>query len=84
MLLTSNVLLFNAVLSLDDRLPKTMRESFVYYIFLKPKYISHRIMYISSTAVTELLRYPEIIGIPIKLFLIPTWQYKLRLLIVFK
>ena len=29
-------------------------------------------MYINSVAVTELLRYPEIIGIPIKLFLIPT------------
>ena len=28
-------------------------------------------MYIKSIAVTELLRYPEIIGIPIKLFLIP-------------
>ena len=41
-------------------------------------------MYINSIAVTELLRYPEIIGIPIKLFHIPTCQYKLRLLIVFK
>ena len=29
-------------------------------------------MYINSITVTELLRYPEIIGIPIKLFLIPT------------
>ena len=29
-------------------------------------------MYINSVAVTELLRYPETIGIPIKLFLIPT------------
>ena len=29
-------------------------------------------MYINSVAVTELLRYHEIIGIPIKLFLIPT------------
>ena len=27
-------------------------------------------MYINFIAVTELLRYPEIIGIPIKLFLI--------------
>ena len=85
MLITSNVLLLNVVLSLDDRLPKyPMGESFVHYIFLKPKYISHRIMYINSIAVTELLRYPEIIGIPIKLFLIPTRQYKLKLLIVFK
>ena len=41
-------------------------------------------MFINSIAVTALLRYHEIIGIPIKLFLIPTWQYKLRLLIVFK
>ena len=38
-------------------------------------------MYISSIAGTELLRYPEIIEIPIKLFLIPTWQYNLRLLL---
>ena len=29
-------------------------------------------MYINSVAVTELLRYPEIKGVPIKLFLIPT------------
>ena len=29
-------------------------------------------MHINSIAVTELLRYPEIIGITIKLFLIPT------------
>ena len=29
-------------------------------------------MYINSIAVTELLRHPEIIVIPIKLFLIPT------------
>ena len=29
-------------------------------------------MYINSIAVKHLLRYPEIIGIPIKLFLIPT------------
>ena len=29
-------------------------------------------MYINSIAVTELLRYPEIKGIPIKLFLVPT------------
>ena len=29
-------------------------------------------MYINSIAVIELLRYFEIIGIPIKLFLIPT------------
>ena len=41
-------------------------------------------MYINPIAVTELLCYPEIIGISIKLFLIPTWQYKLRFLIVFK
>ena len=41
-------------------------------------------MYINSIAVTELLRYPEIIGIPIKFFVFPTCQYKRRLLIVFK
>ena len=41
-------------------------------------------MYINSVAVTELLRYSEIVGIPIKLFLISTWQYKRRILIVFK
>ena len=29
-------------------------------------------MYINSIAVTELLRYLEIIGFPIKMFLIPT------------
>ena len=29
-------------------------------------------MYINSIGVTELLRYPEIIVIPFKLFLIPT------------
>ena len=29
-------------------------------------------MYVNSIAVTALLRYPEIIGIPIKLLLIPT------------
>ena len=39
-------------------------------------------MYINSKAVTGLLCYPEITGIPIKLFLIPKWKYKLRLFIV--
>ena len=29
-------------------------------------------MYVNSIGITALLRYPEIIGIPIKLFLIPT------------
>ena len=29
-------------------------------------------MFINSIAVTELLRYPEILGIPIKLYFIPT------------
>ena len=72
MLLTSNVLLLNVVLSLEDKLPNTPEGEFCTLHFLKPKYISHRIMYINSIAVTELLRYPEIIGIPIKLFLIPT------------
>ena len=41
-------------------------------------------MYINSIAVTEILGYPELIGISIKLFPIPTYQYKLRLLIVIK
>ena len=72
MLLISNVLLLNVVLSLDDKLPNTPKGEFVHHIFLKPKYISHRIIYINSLAVTELLRYPEIIGIPIKLFFNPT------------
>ena len=67
MLVTSNVLLLNVVLSLDDE-----GEFCTLYLLLNPKYISHRIMYINSIVVTELLRYPEIIGIPIKLFLIPT------------
>ena len=72
MLPTSNVLLLNVVLSLDDRLPKYPEGEFCTLHLSKTKYISHRIMYINSIAVTELLRYPEIIGIPIKLFLIPT------------
>ena len=73
MLLASNVLLLNVVQSLDARLSKyPLRESFVHYIFLKPNYISHRIMYINSMAVTGLLRHPVIIGISIKLSLIPT------------
>ena len=72
MLVTSNVLLLNVVISLDNVLPNTSQGSFVDYIFLKPKYISHRIMYVNPIAVAALLRYPEIIGIPIKLFLIPT------------
>ena len=74
MLLTSNVLILNVVLSQDDRLPKSplREESFVHYIILKPTYISHSKMYIISIAVTELLQNPEIIGIPIKRFLIPT------------
>ena len=40
--------------------------------FSKTKiYKPHYNMYVNSKAVTALLRYPEIIGIPIKLFLIP-------------
>ena len=58
----------------------TLEGEFCTLHFSKTKiYISHRITYVNSMAVTALFRYPEIIGIPIKLFLIPTGQYKLRL-----
>ena len=85
MLLTSDVLLLNVVLSLDNGPPKYPWGEFctLHYSRAK-KYKSQIIMYVNSIAVTALLPYPEIIGIPINLFLIPTWQYKLRLLIVFK
>ena len=66
------ILLLNVELSLDNGLPKYPRGGVYTIFFQKPKYISHIIMYVKSTAVTALLRYPEIIGIPIKLFLIPT------------
>ena len=54
LLILSNVLIFNAVLSLDHRLPKDLLGiRFVDY-FLKPHYTSHIIKYISSLAVKVL------------------------------
>ena len=53
-MLLSNVLIFNAVLSLDHRLPKDLVGiRFVDY-FLKPHYTSHIIKYISSLVVGAL------------------------------
>ena len=72
MLLTSNVLLLNVVLSLDDRLPNTHEGEFCTLHLSKTKIYNHRTMFIYSIAVIALLLYHEIIGIPIKLFLIPT------------
>ena len=54
MLLTSNVLLLNAVLTLNNGLSKDLQVGFLYYNFLKLKYKSHRIMYVNSLAVTLL------------------------------
>ena len=52
--LLSNVLIFNAILSLDHRLRKDLLGiRFVDY-FLKPHYTSHIIKYISSLAVEAL------------------------------
>ena len=78
MLLSSNALLLNAVLSLVKGLPKRLPiGSFVHYIPQKPHYISHRIMHVNSIVVTTLpcnsiilLCYSKIIGYPINLFLI--------------
>ena len=53
--LLSDVLLFNAVLSLDHRLPKYLLGiRFVDCYFLKPHYTSHIIKYISSLVVGAL------------------------------
>ena len=53
-MLLSDVLIFNAVLSLDHRLPKDLLGiRFVDY-FLKPYYTSYIIKYISSLAVNAL------------------------------
>ena len=50
--LLSNVLLFNAVLSFDHRLPKdVIGIRFVDCYFLKPHYNRHIIKYVSSSAV---------------------------------
>ena len=48
MLLISNVLLINTVLSQDNGLPKfkDIQGEFILYTFLTPEYISHRIMYV--------------------------------------
>ena len=54
MLLTSNVLLFNAVLSPNKELPKDLQVGALHYNFLKLKYKSHKIMYVNSIAVTAL------------------------------
>ena len=79
MLLTSNVNLLNAVLLLNDGLPKDLQVSVLHYNFLTQKYKSHRIMYVISIAVTALpcnvnflLCFPEITGNLIKFFLILT------------
>ena len=67
MLLTSNVLLLNVVLSLENGPPNTPEREFCTLHFSKTKiYINHRMMYVNSIAVTALLLYHEIIGIPIK------------------
>ena len=54
MLLISNVLLLNAVLSLNNGLPKDLLVGFLHYNFLELKYKSHKIMYGNSVAVTAL------------------------------
>ena len=54
MLLTSNVLLLNAVLSLNNGLPKDLQVGFLHNNFLQLKYKSHRIIYVNSIAVTLL------------------------------
>ena len=54
MLLTSNVLLLKAILSLNTGLPKDLQVGFLHYKFLKLKYKNHRIMYVNALAVTAL------------------------------
>ena len=53
-MLLSNVLIFNAVLSLDHRLPKDLLGIRLLDYFLKPHHTSHIIKYISSLAVEAL------------------------------
>ena len=73
LLILSNLFIFNAVLSLDHRLPKDLLGIGFEDYFLKPHYTSHIIKYISSLAVeaypgiAQSLRYPKIIGNPIVL-----------------
>ena len=54
MLLISNVLLLNAVLSLNNGVSKDLQVGFLNYNFLKQKYKSHGIMYVNAIAVTAL------------------------------
>ena len=54
MLLTSNVLLLNSVLSLDNGLPKYLLGDFCTLSSLNPEYISHIIMYVNSITGTAL------------------------------
>ena len=54
--LLSNLLRFNAVLSLDNGLPKNLQDmGFVGCDFLKPHNISHIMKYVSFLAVEALL-----------------------------
>ena len=65
--LLSNVLLLNAVISLDYGLPNDLyKMRFVDCTFLKLNYISH-IMKCLSFSADKILCYPKIIGIPIVL-----------------
>ena len=66
MLLTSNVLLLNVVLSLNNGLPKDLQMGFLHYNFLKLKYKSHIIMYVNSIAVTALPCNSEIHFVTLK------------------
>ena len=54
MLLSPNILLLNAVISLAMGCQKDLQGGSVYHNVLKPHYISHRIMYVNSIAVTVL------------------------------
>ena len=54
MLLTSNVLLLNAVLSLDNWLPNDLQGGVLYTNFLNPEYINRRILYVNFVTVTAL------------------------------
>ena len=66
MLLTSNVLLLNAELSLNNGLPKDLQVGFFHNNFLKLKYESHRIMYVNSIAVAALLCNSNIYFVTLK------------------
>ena len=66
MLLTSNVLLLNAELSLNNGLPKDLQVGFLHYNFLKLKYKSHRIIYVNSIAIAALLCNSKIYFVTLK------------------